>query len=139
VTDRTYVALANAQCAKTLSGLRPQDAGPFGTTVTPVQAADGIDKAAVGLDGLATTLRALPLDPTNRPYIDGWLDGWQRYAGLGHQYAAFLRAHGTANPGRPLSDSITREASAADHFALANGLKSCTFTTAPVEDPSNGF
>jgi hypothetical protein len=139
LTDRHFIALANAQCNKTLPALRPPDAGPLGTTVTPAQAADGADKAADGLVGLATTLRNLPAASADRPFIGGWLDGWDRYATLGHQYATFLRQHGTSNPSRQLLVGITHEAASADNFALANGLSSCTFVTTPAADPSDGF
>jgi hypothetical protein len=139
LTDQHFIALANAQCNKTLPTLRPPDAGPFGTTVTPVQAADGADKAADGLAGLATTLRNLPAAPADRPFIGSWLDGWDRYGALGHQYATFLRQHGTANPSRQLLVDITHQAASADNFALANGLKDCTFVTTPAPDPSDGF
>jgi hypothetical protein len=139
LTDQHFVALANTECTKTLPTLRPPDAGPFGTTITPAQAADGADAAANGLDRLAVTLRGLPAAPPDRPFIGSWLDGWHRYAELGHQYAAFLRAHGTANPSRQLLDGIAHEASVADNFALANGLKACTFVTTPSPDPSTEF
>ncbi|HSS11825.1 MAG TPA: hypothetical protein VLL25_18195, partial [Acidimicrobiales bacterium] len=138
LTDTRFVQLANAECAKTLGGLRPPDSGPFGSTITPVQAADGIDHAAGGLDALAGRLRSLPAADLDRPHINGWLDSWHRYTALGRQYATFLRENGTKNPGPLLADSV-RQAHLADDFALANGLNSCTFSYTPQPDPSNGF
>ena len=138
LTDGAFVKAANRQCDATLPGLRPQDSGPFGTAVTPAQTADQIDQAAAGLDKLAGQLRIVPASPADQPHIDGWLDGWHRYASLGRQYAAFLRQHGSANPG-PLLAASVNAAKAADNFALANGLKSCTFFVVPQPDPSNEF
>jgi Protein of unknown function (DUF2510) len=137
--DATFIRLANAQCTAKLADLRPPDAGPFGTTITPTQAADSTDKAATGMDNLAIALRSLPASAADRPFINSWLDGWNRYAALGRQYATFLRQNGTATPSRQLRDSIVHEASVADNFVLANGLKACEFTVAPNQDPSNGF
>jgi hypothetical protein len=137
--DATFIRLANAQCTAKLADLRPPDAGPFGTTITPTQAADSAEKAAAGMDSLAASLRSIPASAADRPFIDSWLDGWNRYAALGRQYATFLRQHGTATPGKQLRDSILHEASVADNFVLANGLGACEFTVAPNQDPSNGF
>jgi hypothetical protein len=138
LTDNRYVQLANAECARAIPALRPADSGPFGTNITPAQAADAIDHAAVGLDTLAERLRALPATDVDRPHINGWLDGWHRYTASGRQYAAFLRQHGASNPGHVLDDGV-RQAHLADDFALANGLRSCTFSYTPQPDPSNGF
>ncbi len=138
LTDAGYVKLANAECARTLPDLRPPDSGPFGQAITPTQTAGQIDHAADGLDSLAGRLQALPASEVDRPHINSWLDDWHRYAGLGHQYATFLRQHGNASPGRLATDTI-RLANTTDNFALANGLKDCTFFTTPQADPSNGF
>jgi hypothetical protein len=139
VHDATFLRLANAECNTKLSALRPPDAGPFGTSITPVQAADSTDKAASGMVALANSLRSLPVAPADKPYIDSWLDGWNRYAALGHQYATWLRQHGNATPSSQLRDSITHEAALADNFVLANGLSACEFTAAPVQNASDGF
>ena len=138
LTDTRFVQLANAECAKTIPGLRPSDSGPFGSTITPAQAAAGIDHAAAGLDGLAGRIRALPASDVDRPHIRSWLDGWQLYTAAGRQYATFLRQHGVNDPGHVLDKGV-REAHLADDFALANGLKSCTFSFTPRPDPSSGF
>jgi hypothetical protein len=66
------------------------------------------------------------------------LDTWLRYTASGRQYGAFLRQHGSADPGHLLDDSI-KQARLADDFALANGLKRCTFSYTPQPDPANGF
>ncbi len=140
VNDRHFISLANAQCSKTLPTLRPAEEGPLGTPVTPAQAADGADKAADGMVQLADSLRSLPADPAARPYIDSWLDGWLRYAGLGHQWATFIRQHPTTvKPSPPLLAGIAHEASNEENFALANGLSACSFVATPTVDPSTGF
>jgi hypothetical protein len=139
VHDATFIRLANAECNTKLAALRPPDAGPFGTSITPAQAADSTDKAADGMVALASSLRGLPAAAADKPFIDTWLDGWDRYAALGHQYATWLRQHGNATPSKQLRDSITNEAALGDKFVLANGLTPCEFTAAPVEDASDGF
>jgi hypothetical protein len=138
LTDARYVRLANAECGRTLPGLRPQDSGPFGRAVTPNQTAAQIEAAAGGLDDLAGRLRGLPGAGADRPFVTAWLDGWQRYASLGRRYAAFLRQHGNDTPGT-LSRDIAQQARAVDDFALANGLKTCTLFATPQPDPSNQF
>jgi hypothetical protein len=138
LTDAHFVAQANSVCSKTIPTLRPPYGGPFGTTATPAQAADQIDRAATGLDQLAGQLRALPAAEADRPHISGWLDNWDGYITLGRQYATFLRQHAFANPGHLRGDA-SHQATLADHFALANGLKSCTFSYTPQPDPSNGI
>jgi hypothetical protein len=138
LTDTRFVQLANAACARTMPGLRPPENGPFGTTITPAQAADQIDHAAAGLDTLSGRLRALPVSDADRPHVNGWLDGWQRYTAAGRQYATFLRQHGVSDPGHLLNNGV-KQARLADDFSLANGLKSCTFSFTPQPDPSNGF
>ena len=138
LSDPRFVQLANAECAHTMPGLRPPETGPFGTTISPAQAAGQIDHAAAGLDALAGRLRALPVSDADRPHVDGWLDGWQRYTAAGRQYATFLRQHGTSDPGHVLDNGV-KEARLSDDFALANGLKNCTFSFTPQPDPSTGF
>jgi len=139
LVDARFVQQANQACANTLPGLRPPATGPFGSTVTPTQAADGIDRAADGLDALAGRLAALPAADVDRSHIDGWLAGWGRYTALGRQYAAFLRQHGNGQPPDPLIRDSRHEASLEARFAMANGLKRCTFSFTPQPDPQNGF
>jgi hypothetical protein len=138
LTDTRFVQQANDACAGTIPGLRPPQNGPFGTTITPSQAAGQIDHAAAGIDALARRLRALPVGAADRPRVVGWLAGWQRYTAAGRAYASFLRQHGNEDPGHLLDDGV-RQARVADDFALANGLKSCTFSFTPQPDPSTGF
>jgi hypothetical protein len=134
------VTSANTLCDKELSPLRPPvSSSPFGSTVTPADAATQIDRAADGLDRLASHLRAIPAPDADRPHINSWLDGWTRYAGLGRQYSTVLRQHGTPDKAPQAELDARREATSADRFALANGLKGCTFLVTPrPTDPSSG-
>jgi hypothetical protein len=139
LTRSGFLTAANRLCDKSLSPLRPPvSADPFGATVTPGQAADQIDHAAAGLDQLAGELRALPSPAADKAHIDGWLDGWGRYTGLGRQYAALLRQNGTPTRAPQAELDARKEAATADRFALANGLTSCTFLVTPHSDPSSG-
>ena len=75
--DATYIRLANAQCNAKLADLRPPDAGPFGTTITPTQAADSTDKAAAGMDSLgrlAPQHSVLGRRPAVHQLVARWLE-----------------------------------------------------------------
>jgi hypothetical protein len=138
LTDTAYIRLANAACSRTMAGLRPPDAGPFGQVQTPVQTADQIQRAALGLETLTATLRSLPVADADRGPVTAWLDGWSRYIALGRRYADFLRQHGDANPGSLITDSVA-QAKESDTFALANGLNGCSLFATPQPNPANGF
>lgn len=138
LTDTAFVARANTLCRDTMPTLRPPDNGPFGSLVTPAQTADRIDQVAAGLDELAARLRAIPAALPDQPHIAGWLAIWARYTAEGRTYADWLRRHGFANPGSVLSAS-NRDQHQADNFALANGLKDCTFFTIIQGNPENGI
>jgi hypothetical protein len=138
VTDAAFVKAANSACDRVMPTLRQPDAGPFGTTVTPAQAADAIDTAATGLDHLATELAALPLTAVNRPFVAQWLADWSRYTAVGRKYAGALRAQPTASHRDLLAQGDDAQ-HAADRFALANGLGSCTFFVVYQPNPENGI
>lgn len=138
LTDAQFVSRANEQCRTTMPSLRPPDNGPFGSLVTPAQTADRVDQVAANLDGLAGRLRAIPASPADQPHIADWLAIWARYTADGRMYANFLRQHGFRNPGSVLAPS-NRDQHEADNFALANGLKDCTFFTVIQGNPENGI
>jgi hypothetical protein len=140
LSHSAFVTSANTLCDKELSPLRPPvSSSPFGSTVTPTEAANQINVAADGLDKLAGHLRALPAPDADRPHINSWLDGWARYTVLGRQYSTVLRQHGTPDKAPQAELDARREAGIADRFALANGLKGCTFLVTPrPADPSSG-
>ena len=137
VTDAQFVKAANSLCAKTLPGLRPADGGAFGSIVTATQTASDIDKAATGLDRLATQLGALPDSPTDQPYVEAWLNEWHQYATLGRQYADYLRQHGTAGKQPEVVTTGNQVAARATDFALANHLDSCQFTYVDTSNASD--
>lgn len=136
LTDAHFLSAANAECAKTLPTLRPPDGGPLGSKVTPAQAADQIDKAATGLDDLATRLGALPAVEVDQPHIAGWLDNWHRYAVTGHDYATDLRLHGASGKPPAVLATAASLAKAADKFSRANRLADCLFAFPYNPDPS---
>lgn len=126
ITDTQFVRLANADCAKTLPGLRPDDPGELGAAVTPAQAASQMDTAADGLVTLANRLAALPIIAADRPFVAAWLVGWHSYAAIGHEYAANIRQHQpTSAKEPPFLATAATIAKATDKFSRANGLKSC--------------
>jgi hypothetical protein len=136
LTDSHFVKLANDLCAKTLPNLRPPDAGPMGSALSPTVVAAQIDQAAQGLDVLANQLAALPAAPVDQPHIAGWLGAWRQYNAIGHQYAAELRSHPATGKAPPVLQTGVRLATTIDNFARANGLTGCEFSFSYNPDPS---
>jgi hypothetical protein len=136
LTDNHFVQLANDLCAKTLPGLRPPDAGPMGSALSPTLVEGQIDQAAKGLDDLANQLAALPAAAADRPPIATWLDQWHQYDAVGHQYAAYLRAHGTNGKAPAVLQTGAVLAKSIDNFTRANGLSNCEFDFTYNPDPS---
>jgi len=137
VTDAGFVKAANTLCAKVLPGLRPTDGGAFGSIVTATKTASDIDKASAGLDDLANQLGALPDSATDAPFVSTWLGEWHQYAGLGRQYASFLRLHGVTEKEPPVLKTAGTVAAKASNFALANHLNSCQFTYVDTSNASD--
>ena len=137
LTDQHFVQLANAECAKTMPTLRPVDGGQLGSALNANQAADQIDRAAAGMDGLIDRLGQLPLAAADQPHIAGWLGNWRSFAGTGRDYATFLRLHGANQKNPPaVLDTAAKLARSTDNFARANGLKNCMLAFVYVPDPS---
>lgn len=138
LTDKTFVASANDQCKTTLSSLRPPFVGE-GKKPTVEETAQSVDRVADELHGLAAQLQAIPASAADQTHLAGWLADWTRYADIGHQYAAALRA-GDQNTELRVSregDQVQRDA---DRFARANGLDRCQFHAVPHggSDPFSG-
>ena len=128
LTDQAFVAQANERCRATLAGLRPQDTSRE-SSVTPDQIADQSVRAANGLAALATELRGLPVAADQKPFVEGWLDGWAAFVDAGRRYAQTIRSGDveTANKVARDGDPAQRDA---DAFARGNDLDACVLQSA---------
>lgn len=128
VEDRAFIRRAEAECTRVLPSLRdrrPETGVENATTVD--ETLDRVEQATGDLDRLAARLRGLAVASVDQGDIDGWLDDWDRYIGIGRRYATLLRggdegreAADLANSGRPVETEIAA-------FAVANGMRACAF------------
>lgn len=128
VFDADFIAAANAKCRASLTPLkeqRPQPGTPEGRDPGPHEkVAARVDETADQLVVIADDLRRIPVDAVEDGAVQGWLDEWDNYAAIGHQYADAVRDDSKAQ-----EDLIRRGAESsrrADAFAQANKLKDCT-------------
>lgn len=126
VGDQAFTEAADAVCARTLPPLRRDRPESRDDTGTPTAFAGRIDRAADGLAGITAQLRALPVAAADAARIDGWLDDWEAYAGIGHRYADSLRAEDN-DLSRQLEAQGSTVSTRIFVFAKANGMSSCTF------------
>ena len=139
VTDRTFVDRANATCRSALPGLRPQDTSRA-ASVSPEQIADQAVQAADGLAALSRELRSLPVAAEQKPFVEGWLDGWGTFIDAGRRYAQTVRTGdvAAANKVARSGDPAQRRA---DAFARGNGIDACLLQSAirKPRGPSSGL
>ena len=128
LTDQTFVAQANERCRVAIPALRPQDTSRD-SSVTPDQIAEGSIRAAAGLAALATELRALPVAAEQKPFVEGWLDGWAAFIDAGRRYAQAVRT-GDIDAANEIGRSGDPAQKESDAFARGNGLNSCLLQSA---------
>lgn len=142
-TDTTFVSAANASCNAVLPGLRTvtQSAASSkvstGSMSAPTKAtrpqstadqAGGTLGHLKVLAALRTKLAHLRANQAAAPYVRMWLGQWSHYITDRHQY--LTETAGTT--GRTeLAKRAQTQANQADHFAMANGLGSCTLLDHP--------
>ncbi|MGI8686531.1 MAG: DUF2510 domain-containing protein [Acidimicrobiales bacterium] len=127
VSDAGYTSRADAVCAAALPDIREDRPESREDNGTPKQFAARIDKAADGLAAVATDLRGIPASTAaDGAEIDGWLDNWDAYIALGHQYAASIAAE-DLEQGRDLSARSNRLAKRIYGFSKGNDMPSCVF------------
>lgn len=127
VHDAAFTSRADAVCAASLPKLREDRPESREDTGTPAAFAARIERAAAGLTAVATDLRAIPVATAGEgAEVDRWLDGWDAYIAVGHQYADAVRAKDDeqskelAAQGQTLAKRIFA-------FAKGNDMPSCTF------------
>lgn len=151
LTDKAFIARANAACSATLPSLRGSTQAAMSPTGSGAPAPASVDAEAAGVVALAGRLASLPIKASDQGHVRSWLDGWRAWASDEHDYASYLRSHpappaGSSTAGSPPAGGLTDgtqmqalaqvEANAADHFASANGLTACTVSPHPANDNS---
>lgn len=114
LTDHSFVAAANSQCASTLPPIR----------VTSVKAPNTVANAKA-ISALGQKLQALPVALADRSEVSDWLSAWQSYSQDVQTEAA------QNQPDSQLVVQSDTTEGQADAFAVANGLTSCTLSANP--------
>ncbi len=127
VRDAVYASRADALCKAALAKLRVDRPESREDNGTPEQFAARIDKAADGLAAVAGDLRGIPTaTAADGAQIDGWLDDWDAYIALGHQFADTIEA-GQAKRGQEISADSQTLAKRIFGFSKGNDMPSCVF------------
>jgi hypothetical protein len=137
ITDQAFVQQANARCSAAIPGLRPQDTRRDDIS-SPAQIAEQSTRAAEGLALLAQELRSLPVVAEQKPFVDGWLDGWGTFIDSGRRYARAIESGDVeaANEVARSGDPAQRQA---DAFARGNGIDSCLLQSAIRKPKGSGI
>lgn len=127
VRDAGFTGRANTLCAAALPKLRedrPESKEPTGT---PAAFAARIERAADGLTAVAADLRAIPVATTGEgAEVDRWLDDWDAYIAIGHQYADAIRAKDDKRSGE-LGSQSQALAKRVFAFSKGNDMPACIF------------
>jgi len=112
----------------------------YQVSISPEQIADQAVKAANGLSGLRQQLRELPVAAEQRPFVEGWLDGWGTFIDAGNRYAQAVRT-GNIKAANEVARSGDPAQRRADAFARGNGIDACLLQAAfrKPKGPSSGL
>jgi len=128
LTDQAFIEQANRTCKAAIPALRPQDTSRD-STISPEQIADQAARAADGLSALAQRLREVPVVAEQRPFVEGWLDGWGTFIDAGNRYARAIRT-GDVKAANAVARSGDPAQRRADAFARGNGINACLLQAA---------
>ncbi len=128
LTDQAFVSRANERCRLAIPALRPQDTSRD-STLTPAEIADQSVRAADGLAALASDLRTVPVAAEQKPFVEGWLDGWATFIDAGRRYAQAVRT-GDVDTANEIARSGDPSQRRADAFARGNGINACLLQSA---------
>ena len=127
VSDAGFTGRADAVCAAAIPKLREDRPESREDTGTPEAFAARIERAAAGLTAVAADLRGIPVATAGEgAEIDRWLDDWDAYIAVGHQYADAIRAEDDkqskefGSQGQALAKRVFA-------FSKGNDMPSCTF------------
>jgi len=122
ITDRTFIRLANARCARAeRDDIAPNRVGKKGQDEVR-----RIEALAGGWESMVRDLRTLPVAASDVPRVRAWLDAWDRWTELGRQYARALSDEDDQGAADVASRSEVPKAQI-NHFALANDMPDCVF------------
>ena len=137
ITDQAFVQQANERCAAAIPGLRPQDTRRDDIS-SPAQIAEQSVRAAEGLAVLATELRTLPVAGEQKPFVDGWLDGWGTFIDSGRRFARAIET-GDVDAANDVARSGDPAQRRADAFARGNGIDRCLLQSAIRKPRGSGI
>ena len=120
--DRAFARAADGRCAETGSLLGP-DAGRV--LSGPAEVAR-IERITSAWEVTAVDLRSLPVVREDAARVDRWLSTWERWVGLGHEYAEALRT-GADDDARSILAEADAPMAELRRFAVVNGMDDCAF------------
>jgi hypothetical protein len=127
VFDTTFISQANEVCRGDLAKLkadRPKPGSRAGKDPgSDETVAATVDDVADRLRAVAVQLRGLSAVPDDRADVAGWLEEWDRYVDLGHQYAGAIREKSPRQ--KSLAEEGAKSGRRATLFAQANKLDDC--------------
>lgn len=121
IDDPTFVRRANAVCARSVPDLRAPERR---ATSTSVLDGERLDEVADGLAEVAAELRRLPVAEAAAAEVDAWLDDWDHFVDVGHEYADAVKAD---DPARytEIDDEAIEVTQRIARFARGNGIDAC--------------
>lgn len=122
ISDISFVAAANARCAQTAKGVVEANRQPLSGEAEVAR----YQRLASGWEAMVADLRDLPIAPTDAAAVDGWLQAWDRWTSLGHDYANAMAARDEAEASSIIERSRIPKKAMTD-FADANALDACIF------------
>jgi hypothetical protein len=130
VFDRAFIGQANDACRADIAALKAERPKP-GTKEGKepgdhATVAAKVDDVADRLHTVAARLRSVPVVPDDRADVAAWLDEWDRYTDLGHQYADAVREDAPRQT--QLAEDGARAEQRITLFAQANKLNDCAFS-----------
>lgn len=121
VTDRQFTSAADARCESTGRSLPVRGSARSGDAEL-----GRIETRTVLWDEMVQDLRALPVAGADTAKVDRWLDEWDRWTALRHDYVTARRDGDEAEATRLLQQAQVPH-SAIVRFALVNGMNACVF------------
>lgn len=121
IDDRRFASAAEARCDATARSLPERD----GTRGSDAELGR-IETRTVVWDEMVQDLRALPVAGPDTARVDRWLDEWDRWTALRHDYVTARRDGDEAEATRLLRQAQVPHA-AVVRFALVNGMNACVF------------
>ena len=120
--DRSFARAADARCAATGSAL----GDGIGRVLEGDAEVARIERITSAWEATAVDLRALPVDPADARLVEQWLTTWDRWVGLGYEYADARRA-GDDDDARAALDEAAGPQATLRRFAVVNGMDDCAF------------